>query len=124
MIKRWLTYTDKRNGMFIWKRSPNQRRIQAGDVAGTITTKGVTITLQGKRYTAAGLSWVLAYGEQPPRRMVYRDGDCFNITPENLKAFEPLSEEELKLRKAERARLKREQRWSYIGSAYSHLSPL
>ena len=114
LIERWLTYSSEQKGMFFWKRSPNTKRIAAGDVAGTITPKGMIITLEGKRYRAAALSWVLAYNTKPPVRIAYKDNDCFNILPENLKAFKPLTEEELKRRRKERneqARIKRWEAW-------------
>jgi hypothetical protein len=97
--------------MFFWKRSPNPKRIAAGDVAGTITPKGMIITLEGKRYRAAALSWVLAYGTEPPIRIAYKDNDCFNILPENLEEFKPLSQEELKRRRKERNEQARIKRW-------------
>jgi len=47
-------------------------------------------------------------------RIAYKDNDCFNILPENLKAFKPISEEELKRRRKariEKARIKRWDDW-------------
>ena len=111
LIERWLTYSSEQKGVFFWKRSPNPKRIAIGDVAGTITPKGMIITLEGKRYRAAALSWVLAYGTEPPIRIAYKDNDCFNILPENLEAFKPLSEEELKRRRKERNEQARIKRW-------------
>ena len=72
------------------------------------------ITLEGKRYRAAALSWVLAYGTEPPIRIAYKDNDCFNILPDNLEEFKPLSEEELKRRRrarSERAKIRRWDAW-------------
>ncbi len=63
-IKEILSF-DANTGVFTWK-SPTNRRIRPGSVAGCVVKDGrVRIKLDGKMYLAHRLAWLYVYGEFP-----------------------------------------------------------
>lgn len=74
-----------KTGVFTW-RNPQSRRVKAGDVAGTVDTKGYRkIKLGGQRLAAHRLAWLLAYGEWPPGEIDHIDKNKDNNAIDNLR---------------------------------------
>jgi len=71
-LRQLLDY-DPESGLFIWKMS---RRVKAGDVAGSLDTRGyVQITVDGKIYRAHRLAFLWMEGTMPPDQV-----DHINMT--------------------------------------------
>lgn len=64
-LTEWLDY-DPATGIFRWKKTANNNGARRGDVAGTDNGNGyVRIVLQGVRYYAHRLAWMIVYGGDP-----------------------------------------------------------
>lgn len=91
-LRRRLRY-DPATGDLIWlARNGGGRSIRtwnarfAGTVAGTPTTRGYrSILIDGQRYAAHRVAWLLAYGEWPQNQIDHIDGDRANNRLANLR---------------------------------------
>ncbi len=73
-------------GQFYW-RVTNSNRAKAGTIAGSINRHGhVIITINGGRYLAHRLVWLLIYGEWPSEEIDHKNGDPGDNRLENLRA--------------------------------------
>src|SRR5205814_2048319 len=73
-LKELLRYNPK-TGILRWKAKtcPNHR-VMIGSIAGSKSTKGyLRIMIDGKRYPAHSLIWLLVYGKWPKRLMDHKN---------------------------------------------------
>lgn len=87
-VKELLTY-DPETGEFRWKEG--RRQMKAGSVAGSDHTvhsgkKYRVISIDGKKYQAHRLAWLVMHGEFPPEQIDHIDGNGLNNRFENLRA--------------------------------------
>lgn len=62
-------------GFLIWRVSPH-RRVDVGDVAGSINRHGYrVINFKGKMYSVARLAWLIMTGDWPSREVDHINGD-------------------------------------------------
>lgn len=95
-LKECLDYNPD-TGTFIWKQRPlhhfkciksqnRNNRIFSEVVAGNACERGyLRITINGKRYMAHHLAWMLAYGGFPANQIDHIDGDPSNNKISNLR---------------------------------------
>ena len=71
-FRKLLRYEPK-TGQFFWRISPN-RRVKAGDVAGSKNRGYVLIRVSGKLILAHRLAWFFVTGRWPKRELDHRNG--------------------------------------------------
>lgn len=75
---------DAKTGIFRWKVS--RPKAKAGEVAGSVYDHGyVVITLDGQRYRAHRLAWLMVTGQWPKNQIDHRDGNRANNAFLNLR---------------------------------------
>lgn len=84
-----LLYYDKDTGFFIWKKDifnlNKYNIVRQGDIAGSINKQGyITISINGKRYSAHRLAWLYTYGHFPKQEIdhinrIRNDNRLYNL---------------------------------------------
>lgn len=81
---RELLHYDPDTGLFTWRLS--RRRARAGNVAGTIVTRGyIMIRIDGVKRLAHRLAWLYTYGDWPSGSIDHIDGQPANNRLLNLR---------------------------------------
>jgi hypothetical protein len=82
-INEYLTYDSLSGNLYQRKKRP---KIQVGALAGALTGKGYRyIQLNGKKYPAHHIVWLLETGELPKKQIDHIDGDKLNNNFLNLR---------------------------------------
>lgn len=86
-VRELLSY-DPSTGEFRWK---VRRKLKAGSIAGCEFTnqdgkKYWRVSIDGKKYLAHRLAWLVTYGEFPPEQIDHIDGNGLNNRLENFRA--------------------------------------
>jgi hypothetical protein len=83
-IAEWLIY-DQETGCFFWRKSPCPA-LKIKDKAGEITNEGYCrIQIEGVRYLAHRLAWILTYNIHPPHQLDHINGEKSDNRIENLR---------------------------------------
>lgn len=83
---RRLFYYDPSTGMLTWSLDRNQN-VKAGDQVGWVHEHSPyrRARVNGKRYFAHRIIWLMAYGEWPKNEIDHIDGDSLNNRMDNLR---------------------------------------
>jgi len=83
-VERLLRY-EQETGHFYW-RVTNSNRAKAGSLAGSSLRHGhVSININGKRYLAHRLVWLITYDAWPPDEIDHKNGDAGDNRIDNLR---------------------------------------
>ena len=82
-VRELLNYSEA-TGQFTWR--ANRRRVDAGDVAGTLHINGyVYVTVDYRRYRAHRLAWLYVYGSWPTKDLDHINRDKKDNRISNLR---------------------------------------
>jgi hypothetical protein len=82
-VEHFLSY-DTNTGKFFWK-NPQSNRVQKGEEAGVSADGYLRISVNGKKYQAHRLVWLLFHGCFPTKDIDHIDGNRSNNRIENLR---------------------------------------
>ena len=83
-VQRVLSY-EPHSGLFYWKEPPKGHSRLAGYVAGGITTGYVLIKIDGRKYKAHRLAWLMVTGEWPKKDIDHINGCPLDNRIDNLR---------------------------------------